>query len=605
MASGEASRSWLWGPQPGPQLEEDGPDGEPVEVQYFDKARMELNSAVTDPNSPWRVTTGLLVAEMVGLSGKSAGKPAALVVAGDQAEANPRYSDFYPKLLMEAYDSTGQVADMKMPGRGKPQGNVPTNVRYARFVAATHHNIPDVFWRYLNSDGPVEGAGGEIEVGQLFDWVYLMGYPISEPYWATLIIDGKPELTLVQLFQRRVLTFVPSFDVGWQVQMGNVGAAYHKWRYTDTQVGNPKAPAIPAVKSPGGGFVETSGDGFIYRGNAVTLKGSNYWLSAAPFADTWSEWNGPVALAELEKAHELGVNAIRIGIPYDNPNTMEAVWGNDDTMTAIGRRIKSRMTQLLQIASGYGMKVVFVLFDWYDDHPPANTPEERTNFIYVDGIVGAFASDDRVLAWDLSNEPDVTEEWKAGRQSDYVDWVKRMAIHVRQIDSNHPITVGVGDYHSLWYASDKGDTILGISDIVSFHCYDAGALAGQISEIKGHTGKPILLEEMGWPTSTGGETPRPGASFEEQTQSHLYTSMLKDAKNAAIAGVFQWTLFDFDEAKANLVGGYERFFGLFRRDGSAKPAAAIFGEDYSGPPLYSETRTDIPLDTSDRPGTPP
>ena len=36
---------------------------------------------------------------------------------------------------------------------------------------------------------------------------------------------------LIQLFERRVLTYVPSFEAQWQVQMGNIGAHYYDWRY--------------------------------------------------------------------------------------------------------------------------------------------------------------------------------------------------------------------------------------------------------------------------------------------------------------------------------------------------------------------------------------
>lgn len=603
VAAGEVQRSWLWGPEPGQALTEQTVSNDSVQVQYFDKARMELNPVVTDPDSPWRVTTGLLVAELAGLVGPSKGTPADLVVAGDTVAANPRYSDFFPALFARAQDNTGRAAQLKMPARGKPLVTVPMTVTNTTYISETGHNIPSVFWDYLNSRGTVRGADGSAGEAALFDWLYVMGYPISEPYWATLSVGGKQELALIQLFQRRVLTYVPSFDAGWQVQMGNTGATYFDWRYNSDAPAKNGEPQMPPLLSPGGGFIELSGDGFVQRGEPVVLKGTNYWLSAAPFADTWAEWNGPQVQAELAAARDLGVNTIRIGLPYDLGNTFDVVWGEDQTMMTVSPWIKSQMTQLLQIASGYGMKVIFVLFDWYDEHPPANTPQERSNFAYIDGIVGEFAEDDRVLAWDLSNEPDMSAEWNEGRQSEYIDWLRRMAIRVRTIDPRHPLTVGVGTYSSLWYTSDKGDTILDISDFVSFHCYSAGELSTQIAEIKARTQKPIVLGEMGWPTSTGGEPPRPGATFDEPTQTFLYDVMLKDAKSTNLAGVVQWTLYDFDDAKAHLVGGFERYFGLFRRDHTAKPAAALFKNNYAAPPLTSDTRTDIPLDTSDEPQT--
>src|SRR5690348_5889932 len=66
VARAAVSRSWLWGPGPGEVRTEPfaGEPGGVRTVQYFDKARMEVNSAA-DPSSPWATTTGLLVVEMV------------------------------------------------------------------------------------------------------------------------------------------------------------------------------------------------------------------------------------------------------------------------------------------------------------------------------------------------------------------------------------------------------------------------------------------------------------------------------------------------------------------------------------------------------------
>src|SRR3954454_14046373 len=91
VANGLVSRSWLWGPSPGQVRSEpySGAPGGTRTVQYFDKARMEVNPAVTDPSNQWATTTGLLVVEMV--SGKvqvgpntyETRSPAAIPVAGD------------------------------------------------------------------------------------------------------------------------------------------------------------------------------------------------------------------------------------------------------------------------------------------------------------------------------------------------------------------------------------------------------------------------------------------------------------------------------------------------------------------------------------------
>ena len=133
-------------------------------------------------------------------------------------------------------------------------------------------------------------------------------------------------------------------------------------------------------------------------------------------------------------------------------------------------------------------------------------------------------------------------------------------------------------------------------DFASFHCYDAGGLSTQISEIASHTNKPILLEEMGWPTGPA-ELSRPNAVYDEATQQFLYRTMLRDARAGPLVGVIQWTLEDnpLGTREHYIAPTIESWFGLVRRDGSFKPAAADFRDGYVVAPLSSRTTTNVPL----------
>jgi Tol biopolymer transport system component len=71
------------------------------------------------------------------------------------------------------------------------------------------------------------------------NYVYPMGYPITEPYWVTAKVGGVQRNVLVQLFERRVLTFTPNNPAGWQVEMGNVGRAYAAWALGRPSDGQP------------------------------------------------------------------------------------------------------------------------------------------------------------------------------------------------------------------------------------------------------------------------------------------------------------------------------------------------------------------------------
>src|SRR5262245_21670546 len=124
VAAGVARRSWTWGPGAGVTRQEAFAGGMRT-VQYFYKARMEVNTQAQDGNSPWAATSGLLVVEMVG--GKlqlgpdqfENRAPAAIPVAGEAPAPSdrsvPTFADF------AAVASLPGGPDRRAPfQRGKP-----------------------------------------------------------------------------------------------------------------------------------------------------------------------------------------------------------------------------------------------------------------------------------------------------------------------------------------------------------------------------------------------------------------------------------------------------------------------------------------------------
>jgi hypothetical protein len=77
--------------------------------------------------------------------------------------------------------------------------------------------VPDVVLSYFRS--------------QTWDWIYVAGYPISEPYWARISVAGEQRDVLIQVFERRTVTYDPAQPDGYKVQFGNVGRHYYDWRY--------------------------------------------------------------------------------------------------------------------------------------------------------------------------------------------------------------------------------------------------------------------------------------------------------------------------------------------------------------------------------------
>ncbi len=247
-APGLRPRSWIWGPQPisGAMREPytQSPGGNRL-VQYFDKSRMEINNPDA-PRNQWYVTNGLLVVEM--LTGRlqlgdaqfEDRTPANEAVAGDPANVNPNAPTYatlrnvaFPVNTDRAADRTGQVvtAFLNRDGTVVDRPDLARyDVRIGRYETTLGHNIPQVFLDYFAQQGVVL-EGGRYVNRQIIDWLFVMGLPISEPYWARVKVGGVEKDVLMQAFERRVLTYTPDNDPNWRVEMGNVGQHYLRWRY--------------------------------------------------------------------------------------------------------------------------------------------------------------------------------------------------------------------------------------------------------------------------------------------------------------------------------------------------------------------------------------
>lgn len=292
----------------------------------------------------------------------------------------------------------------------------------------------------------------------------------------------------------------------------------------------------------------------------------------------WTEWNGPAVARDLARARrELGINTVRVLVPY------RAREGWSDERGTVNPVMLDRLREFVQIAGENQLKVIITLFDWYDVDIKGGSLQEQYNLGYLNTIVSAFKDDDRVLAWDVHNEPDNYPTWKLGMRTVVVDWLVRMADAIRAIDQRHPITVGVGHVESLWQPSSTGRTIADISDLISVHSYDAARYETLAAEIRVHTSKPLLLEEFGWPTGPDCR----GPWFDEQSQLYLYRKALEAARHTDLAGIMGWWLQDPPLTSAYAVDE-NGHFGLYRRDGGAKPAIGPF-RAYHVPALPSLT----------------
>lgn len=259
VASGAVSRTWLWGVEdPAHYAYEAYAEAqhETRLVYYYDKSRMEITNPLGDRDATWYVTNGLLVKELItgemqiGDGAFETRQPAAVNVAGDPNDLDsPTYASFEGLLDAEPAPE-GQVITATISQDGDV-GSDPAFADYAVTAGylepATNHRVANVFWDYLNSTGLIYNDAGELVEAQLFEpWFYATGLPITEAYWTRVNVAGVERDVLIQCFERRCLTYTPANAENWQVEMGNVGMHYWRWRYESEQTEPPESePAEP------------------------------------------------------------------------------------------------------------------------------------------------------------------------------------------------------------------------------------------------------------------------------------------------------------------------------------------------------------------------
>jgi hypothetical protein len=229
------------------------------------------------------------------------------------------------------------------------------------------------------------------------------------------------------------------------------------------------------------------------------LVGSNYIpANAINQLEMWqAETFDPKRIdTELGWAQGLGMTTMRVFLH-------DLVWQQD----AAGYR--QRIDTFLSIAAKHHIRPLLVLFDscWdpfpqlgrqrdpkpgvhnsgWMQNPGARALENPAEYprleAYVRGVVGAFGKDERVLGWDIWNEPDNTNDSSYGAKEPHrkVELVLAMLPKAfewaRAAGAQQPLTSGVwrGDWSSDEKLSPMERIQLNASDVISFHNYDNGA----------------------------------------------------------------------------------------------------------------------------------
>ena len=248
------------------------------------------------------------------------------------------------------------------------------------------------------------------------------------------------------------------------------------------------------------------------------LVGSNYITSNAinQFEMFQADTYDPRRIdTELGWARFYGHNTARVFLH-------DQLWAQDQ------RGFQTRLAQFVDIAARHRIKPLFVFFDscwdpapkagrqraprpgvhnsgWVQSPGAERLGDPRYTGVmhdYVTAVLTQFRNDDRILGWDLWNEPDnPARQYRSAERSDKDQLVANLLPQVfrwaRAVDPSQPLTSGVwrGDWGQPQGRSAISDIQLANADVITFHSYaEPSGFESRIGELA-PLGRPILCTE--------------------------------------------------------------------------------------------------------------
>ena len=298
------------------------------------------------------------------------------------------------------------------------------------------------------------------------------------------------------------------------------------------------------------------------------MAGTNYINAGAiNQIEMWSKdtYNHDQIDQELGMAEDLGFKTMRVFLS-------SVVYENDP------EGLKQRMDDFLTICKQHSIKPLFVFFDdcWnsksaYGKQPdpkpgvhnsgwvrdPSDTLRKDTATLYpkmetyVKDVLNTFKDDDRILLWDLWNEPG-----NSGYEVKTLPMLKKVFGWAREVNPSQPLTAGLWKWSRAFAPLNAYQ--LENSDVISYHCYD---------DVEGHKRCVKYMQMMNRPLICTEYMARRNKSLFQTVM-----PMLKENKVMAINWGFisgkTNTIFAWDEPMPDVKEPPLWFHDIYRQDGT-------------------------------------
>ncbi len=365
--------------------------------------------------------------------------------------------------------------------------------------------------------------------------------------------------------------------------------------------------------------------------------GVNYWPARTAMR-WWTHFDRAEVADDFARIAESGLDSVRVFLTWEDfqpaPDTVD-------------RAMLERLVAVADLAGELGLALIPTLFtghmsgvNWIPAWALGGSHgDDRFRVVSGGAVVGAglrswytdpvvvdaqallaaeaaaaLAGHEAVWAWDLGNENSncVLPPDRAAACA----WLARITAAIRAADDTALVTVGL---HMEYLEEDR---LLGpheasaVCDFLSMHGYPIYArwadgstddrLLGFLARITRWLGgeREILFSEFGLPTYRRGE-PRGSSMLIEEAAAASYTAMALDGlRRAGCVGAMLWCYSDYEpglwKSPPLDLAVHERSFGLWRADGTPKPAvaavAAFVGADWPDTATVDDSWIDMDRD---------
>jgi hypothetical protein len=300
------------------------------------------------------------------------------------------------------------------------------------------------------------------------------------------------------------------------------------------------------------------------------LKIISYYPANHPWDRMWTEYSHADTDADFAKIAGLGANAVRIFI-------IPSVLGF--ASNTVSATVAGHLRDMVVTAAAHGLAVQLTLFDCPTFWDPATGSQQKyadrlsLSQSWLTKLLQPYRGDQRIALVELENEVDPYD-------AQLMAWAKSMLSWLPTVLPGVPRTI------DTWSSGDGSreaamlDQLSPYLDVLNAHLY--GAPSSNVAVLAAITaraaGRPVIIGEAGHSSgvvqSAGGD----------RAQLRAFSLISEAAARFGIAAFSVWTLSDFTDAgkPSWLSPPAEQYFGLYRCDGSPKPAGDYVRKMFTG-----------------------